>query len=973
MRVLRYLCLAIPLALSVCTLGHSQERVFSEYQYDEVGNTTQTVRDLSGAPPRIDSVSPSIVRQNQSVNLLINGEGLRGAQLQNAEGVFEFRNVVTTNNTITTTLVVDQDAEQGPSQISISTSLGVEFFSLEVLAELPELRISPIPLVLQTGSSSSLSISLSTRDVLDHQVSVSIADTSIANLNVSAFSFSQGSLTPDADIQISALSAGRTALTFDSLTLGQYTYTLTVTDNEFELTPGSIETFRSNALGINKLFVPTPRLIDRGSVLDIVTINKQFTVPVVENQLSDFTQLGIVRGNYHLAPQPKAVGAGANAQTVIVEGGGLSDVVSVAITPDDNITVNNLNINAQGDSLSFDVSVADDTPLALRKLELQTATGVVSPLSASANRIYIGGTVPTIISLSPIYLNRGDLRTIIVRGFNFESVRGIRFDNNDNLTFSEPTISPDGRSLSFDIVVQGFARLGPRQLILESLVGDSVPINPSANLINIENEPPRVLSPIVSAVVGITKEVATQPQSTQQTARSNVLGIARGSLLRSIAPSSRSQGSEVVLNITGFGLNNVVNAEFLPAQGITVNELNVSGDGNSATLNISIASDAEATIRQLSLLTASSTVPATTSADRFTVTFAQPQIDSVLPRLIDRSQGTASITVRGSLLNNASLITLIPSEGITASAPVVSADGNTATATLTVAPDAALGSRVIQITTPSGSTESAPFVGNTVEVVRETQIIPSVLSAQLGIVREVTLPPVTVNQSAFTNSVGIIKQVAPETQTRDELAFSNQLGITKGPSVFSISPTRLPINSVNQTIEVTGFNLDDVTTVQTTPADGVVLNGPAIISADGTRVTFTATVDEDAPQTARRLELLTADGTIPYVSEQNSQLRITNLLPEIDFIDPIQQVRGASFTMTIRGINLGEVVSVQAFPANGIQFLEPTLQAGGSILTVPVTVSPTAPAEQKVITVTTVAGTSINIAMPANTFTIISE
>jgi len=244
--------------------------------------------------------------------------------------------------------------------------------------------------------------------------------------------------------------------------------------------------------------------------------------------------------------------------------------------------VNNLNINAQGDSLSFDVSVADDTPLALRKLELQTATGVVSPLSASANRIYIGGTVPTIISLSPIYLNRGDLRTITVRGFNFESVRGIRFDNNDNLTFSEPTISPDGRSLSFDIVVQGFARLGPRQLILESLVGDSVPINPSANLINIENEPPRVLSPIVSAVVGITKEVATQPQSTQQTARSNVLGIARGSLLRSIAPSSRSQGSEVVLNITGFGLNNVVNAEFLPAQGITVNELNVSGDGNSA-------------------------------------------------------------------------------------------------------------------------------------------------------------------------------------------------------------------------------------------------------------------------------------------------------------------------------------------------------------------------------------------------------
>jgi len=161
----------------------AQERLYSEYEYDEVGNTTSKLQDLSGTPPSISAVSQSVVRQNQVVTFIIDGSGLRGAEVTNADGYFIFSNTQTTNEQIVTTLRVGQDALEGFSQISVSTGLGVDSVSLEILTELPVLRISPIPLVIKTGTTLTLGLSLSKADVISHSIDVSVADVNVVALN----------------------------------------------------------------------------------------------------------------------------------------------------------------------------------------------------------------------------------------------------------------------------------------------------------------------------------------------------------------------------------------------------------------------------------------------------------------------------------------------------------------------------------------------------------------------------------------------------------------------------------------------------------------------------------------------------------------------------------------------------------------------------------------------------------------------
>jgi len=135
--VLAVLGVFVPQALA-------QERVFSEYEYDEVGNIISRTQDVSNAAPTIDAVTPSIVRQNQTLAITLTGQGLRGAWLGNENVFFTFSDVESSNEQLQFTLAVDKDADQGVAQISVSTQLGTGFFSLNVLNELP--RFTAVPL-----------------------------------------------------------------------------------------------------------------------------------------------------------------------------------------------------------------------------------------------------------------------------------------------------------------------------------------------------------------------------------------------------------------------------------------------------------------------------------------------------------------------------------------------------------------------------------------------------------------------------------------------------------------------------------------------------------------------------------------------------------------------------------------------------------------------------------------------------------
>ena len=957
-------------------VAQADERVYSEYEYDEIGNTKEVSQDLSGAAPSITSVTPAIVRQNQVVQVVIAGTGLRGAKLNNSDGFFSFSNTQTSNDQITLTLTVSLNATEGPSQVSVSTGLGTAFASFEILTELPDLRVSPIPVVIKTGSILNLGISLSKGDVVDHNVSLSIADTGVASPSLTSLNFAQGSIQPNQLLQLTAITAGRTRLSFESTTLGSYSFDLTVTNDEYPLVPGQQEIIYGDQVGLNKLFTPPPPdLIEIGPIINEVRINKLFADNASPlSTIAVAKQVGLLRGAIFDQLSPNAVGAGVSNQTITVSGTGLEVVDSVTVYPDTGTTLHDLVVDPSGQSLTFMLDVANEVELSTRQLKL-SSTGVSVPAKKLlSDRFYIGGLLPVINSTTPIYLNRGDTKTITISGRNFEAIRSISFNNEDDLAFSNPVINALGTELTFRLQVIGFARLGPRVITLSSILGDSAPINTDASVIHIQDRPPEIITPVVSPAVGLVKEAEVLVQPSSETAYGNLVGVHRGALLTNLLPNSRAQGSSVTLALEGLGLDTVASVEFLPADGITVGDYVPAIDGLTATLQLDIAGDAEPSIRQIKMSDGVGLLKAQQGADRFEVTLPKPQIASITPVQIEQGATGIQLLVRGELLNNASVVSFIPADDILVSNVVASATGNEVAATINVAASAASGPRVVTVMTPGGITELASMVTNTVTIVQEiTSTVSPVVSNAVGIVKEVT--PVTESQerTVLSSGVGIVKELTIPTPQTDKFAVSKLVGVTRGPIAETITPSNVAINSTGQSIVVAGRHLDDVTLVRLLPPDGVTLNGPATIANDGSSISFTADVASDAAQTLRRLELETATDIIPFESLDGALIRITGLEPEISSIEPIQQVRGASFVMTVRGINFVDVQSIQATPSTGLTFGAATAAPDGRSVTVQVFISAAAATEQKVISVTTSAGATSSAAIPANTFTVISE
>jgi len=357
--------------------AQSDERVFSEYQYDEVGNEISRTQERSGAAPNVDTVTPAIVRQNQTLLISLTGQGLRGAQLGDQNPFFTFSDISSTDQTLSFTLAVDGDAEQGPAQVSVSTGLGTAFFSLNVLSELPDLRLAPSPLVLTPGTVQTLDVSLSFADVLDHTVSVSVANSAVASVSVNQLQFTQGNLRPASSLVLTAQSVGVTTLTFESEGLDDQRYTVRVANDEFVLEPGSTQSFNSPAVGLTKLFTPPPPdLIEQGPFTAELRINKLFSVPDVASSSSAFANsVGVLKGSHHLLPSPNAIGAGVQNLSVTVQGQGLNNVDTVTLTPSDNTQISNISAAADGATVTFDVSVDAATPLSLRELALNDSTG----------------------------------------------------------------------------------------------------------------------------------------------------------------------------------------------------------------------------------------------------------------------------------------------------------------------------------------------------------------------------------------------------------------------------------------------------------------------------------------------------------------------------------------------------------------------------------------------------------------------
>lgn len=134
------------------------------------------------------------------------------------------------------------------------------------------------------------------------------------------------------------------------------------------------------------------------------------------------------------------------------------------------------------------------------------------------------------------------------------------------------------------------------------------------------------------------------------------------------------------------------------------------------SIPITVAADAAAGPRELVLASGSARVAfSDPQASRFHVAAGAPRIDSIAPILANQGT-TLTLIVRGANLQQAT-VTAAPSGGIVFdSAPAVNSTGAEITLGISLAPDAPLGSRVVRVTTPGGTTSGDASPANTFTV-----------------------------------------------------------------------------------------------------------------------------------------------------------------------------------------------------------------------------------------------------------------
>lgn len=453
----------------------------------------------------------------------------------------------------------------------------------------------------------------------------------------------------------------------------------------------------------------------------------------------------------------------------------------------------------------------------------------------------------------------------------------------------------------------------------------------------------------------------------------------------SVSPLQIPRDTATTLVVHG---HNLQNGRFSlePADGIEVDaQPQISDDGTLATASLHVAADAPLGARVVRIATAAGTTKATAAGENtltivgsqpvpytsviatvgVVVGSAEPPADPVTVAPILTSNigvvvgasatgvqprrgiiGTSlDVTVHGQGLAAVSAVRMVPSEGLVIGTPTVNAEGTELRFNLQVDGAAAVGLRRLVLDTAAGPLAFA-----------------------------------NVMDGAFLVSAPL-------------------------PEVDSVDPLVLGRGGDAQTLLLRGRYLDNVTDVRLDPADGITVNRPYTGSDDGSTLGLAILVASDASTGPRTVIVTTAAGESDPVRVPGNTVTIASeigttypaivsgmvgvtvgsgegpasydgalvaplvgvLIPQPE-PEPVtaetqavaQPVRllvgavatgmdtdgwlqGASGTLTVDGVDLGQVTSVGASPSIGMLFDAVSVDASGTRLSVPVSVAQDAP------------------------------
>lgn len=577
-------------------------------------------------------------------------------------------------------------------------------------------------------------------------------------------------------------------------------------------------------------------------------------------------------------------------------------------------------------------------------------------------------------------------------------------------TTMAPKIGVVGTQVSLQISGQGLNAISNISFVPPEGIVVGIPsVNAAGQLLNlaltIDATAPKSLRRVVLRTAdGVVRFIdATQSQ---------FLVAAPAPELESVSPQVIVAGQAATkLSIRGRNLRDITGLRFEPAQGLsTVGSATVNAEGT--LLEISALADAAAVsgLRTVIVVAAGGESTAVQSPAN-TIQVAR-QIGNAFK---DVSSSLVGVVVGSANTQTSSTLDIGP---VLSPQVGVMVGSVATTSTQTFDP---VNSPLVGVVVGAGAFDLSPkagVVGTTVTLTIQGSGLNAVTAVRMVPPDGVSVGVPTANGSGTQVSVQmVIAASATKSQRKIVLGTadlnmptipfvleSRSQFLVAGPAALleSISPQVLVAGQPQVKLTVRGQNLRDIAGVRFEPAQGITVLGAPSNTADGNAMELTVKVESGALSGARTLIVTTPGGNSSAVPVAGNTIQVAQQIagpfndlssalvgvqvgtattayidPRNGYSQPVGVVVGSMVTglasagaikgtngnLQLSGVGLDVVSGVQLYPSNlaqasGVTLGAPVISAGGTLASVPYTISATAPSQSYRIVLTSVSGTS---------------
>lgn len=687
--------------------------------------------------PFAKAIAPSVGIIGSQVALTIAGHGLTGVtsvELQPADGIVLGVPVVAGDGeSVSVAVTIDAAAALGVRRVILRGANGIIPFSTPwasqflVSAPVPQLEWVSPQVVLANGTATQLTIHgrnfrnlTSLRFDPPDQLSLQ-----------GSYSASEDGTVLTATLVASASAASGLRTVIVSSAAGEST-SVQSPGNAFQVahTLGAI--MRDMASPIVGVVVgsatPTPAPLAVGPVMSAavgVLVGAQDGATPPLEQASQPVGVLVGPAAIDMSPRAGAIGTSVN---LTITGAGLEGVTAVSVVPATGISVSNLMVDPGGTSLSVTLTVDAQAAKTVRGIELKAGTVAIPFVVGSRSQFQVTNPQPQIDSIAPQLLLPGQSGVLLtVRGHNLQDVTGVRFEPPQGV--SAPglitQVGSNGEQIQVSVNVAADAVPGPRTLVAVSPSAESSDVASPSNTFQIISQKGGTYQDLVSPLVGVLVPVEpAAPDS--ETVVSTPVGVVLGPAVLAVSPTGAVTGSSGTLTLSGVGLDVATAAALVPAVAdgtVTLGTPSVAGDGSTALVAYSVASNAASASHRVALLEGSGpsakAMPAPNAAALIWRVLDEPVLNSFTP-LVTHAGQSFNLVIRGANLKEVTRIRIEPEAGIQVStdALVWASDGlgETLTAKVVINPGAATGARVVRLEYPGGATAGQSTTANTMNV-----------------------------------------------------------------------------------------------------------------------------------------------------------------------------------------------------------------------------------------------------------------